>query len=62
MQKLKLLNKSYLSIIIFFFSSGFALQSQEPIDIWNVEEKQQTENASIIENFGKKRYSQKYCL
>ena len=54
MQKLKLLNKSYLSIIIFFFSSGFALQSQEPIDIWNVEAKQQTENASIIENFGKK--------
>ena len=54
MQKLKLLNKRYLSIIVFFLCYGFDLQSQEPVDIWNVEEKKQIEEISIIENLDKK--------
>ena len=37
MKNLKLLDKKYLSIIIFFLSFGFAIQSQEPVDIWNLE-------------------------
>ena len=39
MKKLKLLNKNYLSIIIFYLLFALAAQSQEPIDIWNIEEK-----------------------
>jgi hypothetical protein len=54
MQKLKLLNKRYLSIIVFFLFYGFDLQSQEPVDIWNVEEKKQIKEISIIENLDKK--------
>ena len=58
MQNLKLLNKKYLSIIIFFLSSGFALQSQEPADIWNLEKKEQDEKLSVIENLEKKSIPQ----
>jgi len=39
MRNLKLLNRKYLSIILFFLILGFNAESQEPIDIWNVEEK-----------------------
>ena len=48
MKNLKLLNKKYLSIILFYLFFGFA-QSQEPIDIWNIEEKKTTENIDVIE-------------
>ena len=50
MKNLKLLNKKYLSIILFYLFFGFAAQSQEPIDIWNIEEKKVTENANVIES------------
>ena len=43
MKKLKLLNKKNLSIISLLLLIGFKAQSQEPVDIWNVEEKQKTE-------------------
>ena len=38
MKSLKLLNKKYLSVILFYLFYVFAAQSQEPIDIWNIEE------------------------
>ena len=49
MKNLKLLNKRYLSVILFYLLFGLASQSQEPIDIWNIEEKKNTENIDIIE-------------
>jgi hypothetical protein len=50
MKQLKLLNKKYLSIILFFLLFGFASQSQEPVDIWNINEKKTTEEFPVIEN------------
>ena len=41
MKNLKLLNKKNLSIILLFSLIGFGSQSQEPIDIWNVEVKKE---------------------
>ena len=58
MKNLKLLNKKYLSIILFFSIFGFGSQSQEPIDIWNVEIKQKTEGTTINENIEKKSTTQ----
>jgi len=39
MKNSKLLNKKYLSVFLFYLFFGFPIQSQEPIDIWNIEEK-----------------------
>ena len=40
MKLLKLLNNKYLSIIIIFsFSSIFAIAEDQPIDIWNIDKK-----------------------
>ncbi len=50
MRSLKLLNRKYLSIILFSLFLGFNIQSQEPIDIWNVEEKNITGDPSIAES------------
>ena len=57
MRNLKLLNKKYLSIILISFI-GFSSQSQEPIDIWNVEEKKTSETNIVNENFKKKEVQQ----
>ena len=54
MKNLKLLNKKYLSIILFFLFFGFATESQEAIDIWNVEEKKIKEKIIATENTEKK--------
>ena len=58
MKNLKLLNKKYLSIILFFLFFGFATESQEAIDIWNVEEKKIKEKIIATENTEKKSISQ----
>ena len=58
MKNLKLLNKKYLSLIIFFLFFGSVTQSQEPIDIWNIEEKKTTENLDIIESSKEKNGTQ----
>ena len=58
MKNLKLLNKHYLSIILFYLFFGIAAQSQEPIDIWNIEEKKATENNDIIKTNKKKNITQ----
>ena len=43
MKNLKLLNKKYLSIILFFSFFGFESHSQEAVDIWNVDAKTRSE-------------------
>ena len=53
MKNLKLLNKKYLSIILIFLLMGFSVLSEEdPVDIWNLEEKKILEEKTISE--GKK--------
>ena len=54
MKNLKLLNKKNLSIILFFSLFGFESQSQEPVDIWNVETNKKAGEVSINENIKKK--------
>ena len=54
MKKLKLLNKKNLSIISFILFFGSGSQSQEPVDIWNVEATQKVEEVVINENLKKK--------
>ena len=48
MKILKLLNKKNLSIIVFFCFFGFSsLSEEQPVDIWNIDEKQNVENLDI---------------
>ena len=54
MKNLKLLNKKYLSIILFYLFFSFATQSQEPIDIWNIEEKKTIESIDVIDSESQK--------
>ena len=49
MKNLKLLNKKYFSVILFYLFFGIGVQSQEPIDIWNIDKKN-NENIDVIEN------------
>ena len=49
MKNLKLLNKKYLLVILFYLFFGLATQSQEPIDIWNIDEKKIIENSNSSE-------------
>ncbi len=58
MKNSKLLNKNFLSLILFYFILGFAVQSEEPIDIWNIEGKNTNKDVKIIENFGDKDNTQ----
>ena len=58
MKKLKLLNKKYLLIILFYLFLGLTAQSQEPIDIWNIGEKKTTEKLDVIENIEEKEVPQ----
>ena len=50
MRILKLLNKNYLSVILLYLLFGFTAQSQEPIDIWSIDEKKSTQNSEIIDS------------
>ena len=50
MKNLKLLSKKYLSTILFYLFFGFTAQSEEPIDIWKIEDKTKTENIDVIQN------------
>jgi len=58
MKNSKLLNKKYLLVILFSLFFGLIAQSQEPIDIWNIEEKKATENIGVSENLEEKIDSQ----
>ena len=57
MKILKLLNKKYLSIILIFFLPLLGVQSEEPTDIWEIEEKNTSETL-VIENSEQKNVSQ----
>ncbi len=54
MKNLKLLNKKYLSVILFSLFFGFNTQSQEPIDIWSTDESKKKEKITIIEDLNNK--------
>ena len=58
MKKLKLLNKKYLSVILFYLFFGLTAQSQEPVDIWNVEEKKTSKNLNISKSNEEKDITQ----
>jgi len=58
MKNLKLLNKNYLSVILFCLVFGLTAQSEEPIDIWNTEENITTKNANVAENIQEKEVKQ----
>ena len=58
MKNLELLNKKQLLVIFFYFIFGLTAQSQEPIDIWNIEEKKTVKNTDIIENNEKENTTQ----
>ena len=58
MKNLKLLNKKYLLFTLFYLFFGSATQSQEPIDIWNIEEKKTTENIDVTEGNEEKDVTQ----
>jgi hypothetical protein len=49
MKNLKLLNKKYFTIILFYLLLGLVAQSQEPIDIWNIEKKKNTESVDVLD-------------
>ena len=52
MRNLKLLNKNYLSIILVFLFFGFSANSQEPVDIWSLENNVLKENNILIDSQG----------
>jgi len=62
MKNLKLLNKKYLSVILFYLIFEFAAQSQEPIDIWSIKEnetaKEVSASASVSIDIEEKKDSQ----
>ena len=55
MKNSKLLNKKYLLSILFFLLLGFTSQAQEPVDIWNVEEKKKIEKNQTAINLEDKK-------
>jgi len=58
MKNLKLLSKNYFLVILFSLFFGFATNSQEPIDIWEVGEKKPEENTTLIEDGAEKNIPQ----
>jgi hypothetical protein len=58
MKNLKLLSKNYFLVIFFFLFFGFATNSQEPVDIWEIGEKKPEENTNLIEDEAEKNILQ----
>ena len=58
MKKLKLLNKKYLTIILILINFGFSTQSEEPVDIWSVEEDKIEIGENLDENLEEKKNSE----
>jgi hypothetical protein len=58
MKNLKLLSKNYFLVILFSLFFGFAANSQEPVDIWEVGEKKPEENTTLIEDEAEKNIPQ----
>jgi len=58
MKNIKLLNRKYFLVILFYLFFELTAKSQEPIDIWNIEENKSTENIDVIENNKEKDITQ----
>ena len=58
MKNLKLLSKNYFLVVLFSLFFGFAANSQEPVDIWEVGKKKPEENITLIENEAAKNIAQ----
>ncbi|QIZ20944.1 hypothetical protein E5R92_04005 [Candidatus Pelagibacter giovannonii] len=58
MKNLKLLSKNYFLVILFSLFFGFATNSQEPVDIWEVGKKKLEENINLIEDEAEKNIPQ----
>ena len=58
MKNLKLLSKKYLPIILFYLFFGLSVQSEEPIDIWNIDERKTTEDIDAVESNVEKNITQ----
>ena len=58
MTNLKLLNKKYLSIILFFFLCGLSVKSQEPVDIWSIKEGNTQEKSKSLTTQNEQAVSQ----
>ena len=54
MKNLELLNRLYFSIIFISFLFGFSVQSQEPVDIWSIDQNKPAEETLKIDNAPKK--------
>ena len=54
MKNLKLLNKKYLTILLVCLQLGFSAQSEDAVDIWNIEDKKSTKKNIIDKNKEKK--------
>ena len=54
MKNLKLLNRICLSILLFTLFFGLATNSQEPVDIWNTEDKKDIKDNNSSEDLEKK--------
>jgi len=49
MKNLKLLSKNYFLVIFFSFIFGLTANTQEPVDIWKIGEKNSEENTALVE-------------
>jgi hypothetical protein len=59
MKNLKLLNKNYFLLILFYLIFfGLASQSKEPVDIWSIETEKESEKSSVVENLEEKSVPQ----
>jgi hypothetical protein len=59
MKNLKLLNKNYFLLILFYLIFfGLASQSEEPVDIWSIETEKESEKSSVVENLEEKSVPQ----
>jgi len=58
MKNLKLLSKNYFLVILFSLFFGFEINSQEPVDIWEVGEKKLEENTNLLEDEAEKNIPQ----
>ena len=56
MKKSQLLNKIYLTILVFFLLQGTVTHAEDPVDIWKIEEnsKKKIESSEIIKKMKKK--------
>ncbi|MDB9825793.1 hypothetical protein OAB97_01350 [Candidatus Pelagibacter sp.] len=55
MKNLELLNRLYFSIIFISFLFGLSVQSQEPVDIWSIDQNKPAEGTLKIDNAPKKK-------